>query len=235
METAVIIAGGRGERLKPLTDEIPKTLLPLGGKPILYWIVKWLKSFGVKKLVIGVAYKKELIRSFFEQNSNFDIDVQFSEHSVEGGTAEGFKKAIKFVKDENFVAMNSDELTNMNLENLWQKHIQSGLSVTMALSYYNAKLSVVKIDQNDRVISIEYGRKIKEILVSIGIYIFNKSVIEQIPEVGSIEDTLFPFLSSNRQLGSYILSKNEEWVTVNNLKELNEASIAIEKWGKSNA
>ena len=234
METAVIIAGGRGERLKPLTDEMPKTLLPLGGKPILYWIVKWLKSFGVKKLVIGVAYKKELIRSFFEQNSDFGIDVQFSEHSIEGGTAEGFKKAIKFVKDENFVAMNSDELTNMNLGNLWEKHIKSGLSVTMALSYYKAKLSVAKIDPNDKVISIEYGRKIEEILVSIGIYVFNKSVFEEIPEVGSIEDTLFPSLSSKRKLGSYILSKDEEWVTVNNLKELAEASGTLERWGKFN-
>ena len=189
MKTAVIIAGGRGERLKPLTDGKPKTLLPLNGEPILYWVVKWLKSYGVRKLVLGVAYKKEQIYSFFEQNSNFGLDVQFSEHSVEGGTAEGFKKAIRFVSDDDFVAMNSDELTNMNLENLWDKHIKSGLPVTMALSHYNAKLSVVKVDSSDHVVSFEYGRKIKEILVSIGIYIFNKSIFEEIPEIGSIEST----------------------------------------------
>ena len=230
MKTAVIIAGGRGERLKPLTDEIPKTLLPINGEPILYWIIKWLKSYGVKELVVGVAYKKELIYSFFEQNSNFGMNVQFSEHSVEGGTAEGFKQAIRFVRDDNFIAMNSDELTNMNLGNLWDKHIKSGLPVTMALSYYNAKLSVVKIDPSDQVVSFEYGHKIKEILVSIGIYIFNKSVFEEIPEIGSIEDTLFPSLSSKRKLGSYVLSNEEEWVTVNNLKELAEASGILRKW-----
>lgn len=231
MNTAVIIAGGRGERLKPLTDEKPKTLLLLNGKPILYWIVKWLKSYGVKELVVGVAYKKELIYSFFKQNSNFGIDVQFSEHSVEGGTAEAFKKAIGFVRDDNFVAMNSDELTNMNLGNLWDKHIKSSLPVTMALSYYNSKLSVVKIDPSDHVVSFEYGGMIKEILVSIGIYIFNRSVFEEIPEVGSIEDTLFTSLSNKRKLGSYVLSNDEEWVTVNNLKELTEASEILRRWG----
>lgn len=231
MQTAVIIAGGRGERLRPVTDKLPKTLVPVNDRPLLYWVVNWLKSCGVKKLVIGVAYKKELIYDFFEGNSNFGLDVKFSVHSVEGGTAEGFKKAIRFVEDDNFVAMNADELTNMNLENLWNKHINSGLPVTMALSHYNAKLSVVKIDQSDRVVSFEYGRKIKEILVSIGIYIFNKSIFTEIPETGSIEDTLFTSLSSKGKVGAYVLSDEEEWTTVNNLKELAEASEILKRWG----
>ena len=129
------------------------------------------------------------------------------------------------------MAMNADELTNMNLENLWNKHINSGLPVTMALSHYNAKLSVVKIDQSYRVVSFEYGRKVKEILVSIGIYIFNKSIFKEIPETGSIENTLFTSLSSKGEVCAYVLSDDEEWATINNLKELAEASEILRRWG----
>ena len=230
MRTAVIIAGGRGERLKPLTDEKPKPLVEVNGKPILGWIVKWLTYYGIKNLVIGVAYKKETIYSYLEQNNYFGLNVKFSEHTIEGGTAEGFKKALRFVDDDDFIAMNSDELTNMDLGNLWNRHIEGKLPVTMALSYYNARLSVAKTDNDGKIVSFEYGHKIKEVLVSIGIYAFNKSIYRDIPDHGSIEDTLFVKLAQQGKLGSFLLSKDEDWVTINNQKELTEASKILKQW-----
>ncbi len=230
MKTAVIIAGGRGERLKPLTDDMPKTLVEINGKPVLGWIIKWLVHHRIKNLVIGVAYKKEMIYSYMKQNNYFGINVKFSEHSVEGGTAEGFKKAMRFVEDDDFIAMNSDELTNMDLSGLWNKHIESRLPVTMALTYYNARLSVAKTDNSGKITSFEYGHKIKEVLVSIGIYVFNKSIYMDIPDCGSIENTLFVKLAREGKLGSFLLSEDEEWITINNQKELSEASKVLRQW-----
>ena len=71
MKSAIIIAGGAGLRLMPLTQDVPKTLVDIGNHPILYWIVKWLKRHGIDHLVIGVAYKKEKIFDFIRQNAGF--------------------------------------------------------------------------------------------------------------------------------------------------------------------
>ena len=209
---------------------MPKTLLDVGGKPILYWVLNWLKQYGVSHLVLGVAYKKEMIYEYMEENDYFGFTVDFSEHTIEGGTAEGFRLAARYVYDDNFIAMNSDELTNMNLDAMWKSHISKGMPLTMALSSYNARLSVVKIDKEGRLLSFEYAHKIPEILVSVGIYAFRREICNLIPENGSIEDLLFAKLVSDRLADSYILGGGEEWVSVNNQKELLEAEKAIRGW-----
>ena len=99
MKTAVIIAGGKSLRLLPLTSDKPKTLVEVMHKPILYWIVKWLKRYGVEHIVLAVSYKKEEIYKYMEANKNFGLTVDFSE-DIGGGTAPAFKLAIeRFVKD----------------------------------------------------------------------------------------------------------------------------------------
>jgi NDP-sugar pyrophosphorylase family protein len=92
-------------------------MLPIAGKPILQWILEWLARQGVGRVVMGVAYQKEKIVNYFQDGSRFGLDLVYSTHTVEGGTAQGFRLAIeRHVHDDTFIAMNGDELCNINLE-----------------------------------------------------------------------------------------------------------------------
>ena len=229
MKSAIIIAGGAGLRLMPLTQDVPKTLVDIGNHPILYWIVKWLKRHGIDHLVIGVAYKKEKIFDFIRQNDGFGIKVDFSEHTVEGGTAEAFRRAMRFVDDDNFIAMNSDEITNLDIRRFEEKHLLADPIITMATAKYRAKLSAVKIDGDGFVRSFVYGPEVPSFDVSTGIYIFNKRIKEMIPENGSIENTVFVNATSSHNVLACPLLPGETWVTVNNLKELKEAEDFVRR------
>jgi NDP-sugar pyrophosphorylase family protein len=233
IKTAVIIAGGEGSRLRPLTDRKPKTLVEVNGRPILYWIIRWLKHYGIKHVVVGVAYKKEKIYKFFEKNNNFGLDVDFSVHTVKGGTANGFKLALtRFVKDKTFLAMNGDELTNLDINKLLRAHKKHRSIVTMALSPFPCRFSVVGVDKNQMVTKFEYGKMLKEIPISIGVYIFDRDVVKYIPNTGSIENTTFINLALRRKVSGMMLSDGEDWISINTLKDIKEAEQQL-GWTKN--
>jgi len=167
------------------------------------------------------------------ENNNFGLNVKFSEHTLEGGTAQGFKLAIsRHVNDEDFLAMNCDEITNMNLSKFYYKHKYKGKLVTMALAPFHCKFSIVDYNENDDVYGFRYGHKVKDLPISIGIYVFNKKILEYIPENGSIEQDVFVKLVSERKIAAHNLLDNEEWISVNNQKNIKEAEEKLRKWRK---
>lgn len=223
IRTAVIIAGGEGSRLKPLADNKPKAMVEINGRPMLYWIIRWLKFHGIRKLVIGVAYKKEKILEFMRKNRNFGLDVSFSVHTLEGGTAQGFRLAIsRFVEDENFLAMNCDEVTNMDVGNLIRVHQAKKPLVTMALAPFHCRFSVVETTRNGFISGFKYGYILEDVPVSMGVYVFNLKILEYIPDTGSIEHAVFTDLARKRRMAAYHLSGREEWISVNDVKNVRE-------------
>src|SRR3989441_12279664 len=105
IRSAVIISGGEGVRLRPITSDLPKGLVRVAGKPLLQWVVEWLRQNDVSNLVIGVAYLKEKIMRYFGDGNKFGVSIRYSIHSVDGGTGEGFRLAIsRHVDDQSFFA-----------------------------------------------------------------------------------------------------------------------------------
>lgn len=231
IKTAIVIAGGESTRLKPLTDDKPKTMIDVNGKPILYWIIEWLKKYNIEHIVLGVGYKKEKIFEFMEENKNFGLSIDFSEDKiVKGGTSHAFKCAIESsVNDNDFVAMNADELTDMDLSRLMGKHEAQKPLITMALSPFYCRFSVVKMGEHDNVNEFKYGEKLWTTPVSMGVYVFNKEIMELMPETGSIEDTLFTNLAkqNNGRIIGDIINEKETWVSVNNYKDIKEADAFL--------
>jgi len=115
----VVLAGGPGIRLKPLTDRVPKALVELAGKPIIQWVIEWLRLNGVDNIILGVAHLKEEIIKYLGDGSNLGVNITYSTHTVEGGTGEGFRLAIsRYVSDGVFFALNGDQITDLRLKNL---------------------------------------------------------------------------------------------------------------------
>lgn len=213
--------------MAPLTDNLPKALVRIRSKPLLEWVIQWLARNEVRDLVVGVAYEKEKIMDYFGDGSSFGVRIRYSVHTLEGGTAEGFARAIdRYVSDQIFLAMNGDELTNIRVGELCKVHKSSGALATVAVTQLRSPYGIVGLDSNDFVTSFEEKTIIPQTYVSIGIYAFRRQILNYIPKSGDIERTTFPTLSRMRMLRAY--KHDGFWMTVNNLKELQEAEERIE-------
>ena len=227
IETAVILAGGEGLRLRPLTDGTPKAMIEVAGKPLLQWILEWLKRNGVLSVVIGVAYKKEKIMDYFGDGTRFHIKIRYSQHTVEGGTSEGFKLAIeRHVDDETFLAMNGDELVDIDLSDLALHHHSNGGIATIAVGPLRSPYGVVEVDGSD-VIGFREKPILQSHLASMGVYAFSREILRYLPETGNIEQTVFPKLASMRKLKAYV--HNGFWATVNTIKDLEDVEKELRK------
>jgi len=227
VRTGVVLVGGAGLRMRPLTEDVPKAMIRLRGKPILYWTLEWLRKYGFKHIVLGVAYHKEVIVNYMQKNPS-GLNIDFSTHSVEGGTGEGFRLAIeRYVDDEIFLAMNGDELTNLNLNNMMNFHLKYKPVGTVAVSPMRSPFGIAQVSKND-IIGFEEKPILEDKLVSMGIYIFNHGITDYLPAKGALEKTTFPSLARLGQLKAYKLSRDERWMTINTIKDLSVAEEEFE-------
>lgn len=223
IESAIVLAGGQGLRLRPLTDNCPKPMVNLLGKPILEWLIRWLKLYGIKKVIVGVAYKKESVINYFKDGSKFGLDIVYSHHSVKAETGEAFNLAIQryIKKNEIFLAMNGDEIADLNLHDLIRFHFENDVLATLVVAPLRCPYGVVKLNSKNCVTSFIEKPLIDSVLVNAGIYVLDKKVTPYIPKKGSIEKETFPQLVKINQLKAYKLSKG--WVTIDTLKDLKMA------------
>lgn len=220
--TAVVLVGGSGLRMRPLTEDMPKCMIRLHGKPLIHWTLNWLKDYGVNHVVLGVSYRKEAIINYFRDNPS-GIMIDFSEHTQDGETGEGFRLAIKrHVNDTDFFAMNGDELTNLDLKHFADFHLKQEGLATIAVSPMQSPFAVLEIKGND-IRGFKEKPLLEDIFVSAGIYVFNHAITEFLPQKGSIEKTAFPALAARSKLKAYKLKEKERWLTVNCMKDLSIA------------
>ena len=227
IQTGIVLVGGAGLRMRPLTEDVPKAMIKLYDKPLLYWTLNWLKKYRFKHVILGVAYRKEVIIDYVRKNP-FGLDIDCSVHTVEGGTGEGFRLAIeRYVDDENFLAMNGDELTNLNLKKLTDFHLKNKPVATIAISPMRSPYGIIEIRGND-IIGFKEKPILEDKLVSTGIYIFSHEILDYLPRKGALEKITFPLLAEKNLLKAYKLGENELWMTINSIKDLSIAEKEFE-------
>ncbi len=228
IDTAVILAGGQGARLMPVSKGIPKPMVQIADKPLLAWILDWLENNGIKRVIIGVAYKKEKIMEYLMNRPNKELSIEFSNHSVEGGTAEGFRLAIsRYVKDEQFFALNADQIADVNLIELANSHLRSRKKTlaTMVVTKPMLPFGIVTIRKN-RILSFTEKPK-SPVYCSTGIYVFDRRILKYIPEKGDIEKVTLPHLANQGLIKAFI--HNGTFITINTIKDLEEAQRRLKK------
>ena len=222
VRTAVVLSGGEGIRLLPITKDLPKGLVKVGGKPLLQWVVEWLRENGVTSIVMGVAYLKDHIISYFGNGDKFGVEIKYSIHTVQGGTGEGFSLAIgRYVRDDTFFALNGDQITNLRLGSLLGKHIEKSAIATIAVVHPRLPFGLVKVDRHDNCLGFLEKPILKERFISTGVYVFDRRITRYLPRRGDIERVTFPSLSRFHKLGIY--RHPGSFITVNSLRELEEA------------
>jgi dTDP-glucose pyrophosphorylase len=177
----ILMAGGLGSRLKPLTDSTPKPMLNVGNKPILETIIENFANYGFRDITISVNYKADMIREHFKDGSEFGVNISYIQESERLGTA-GALSLIKEKIDEPFFVMNSDLLTNLNFEHLLDFHTDSKSMATMCVREYDIQIPYgVIATENDKIKSI-VEKPTHKFFVNAGIYLLDPHVLEYIPK-----------------------------------------------------
>jgi NDP-sugar pyrophosphorylase family protein len=176
---AIILAGGKGVRLVPVTEVIPKPLVPLGGKPIMEFVIRQLWRHGFRRITLAVGYMADLIRAYFGDGSKFGVNIDYSYESEPLGTVGPL--ALINGLDETFLVMNADVLTDLNYRNLVNFHkTQGGIATIGAYQrQVTIDLGVIKGDGDHRVEGYLEKPTISH-LVSMGIYVFDPAILSYI-------------------------------------------------------
>ena len=145
---AMIMAAGFGTRLRPLTDNIPKALVPVLNKPVLEHNIEYLKNYGIKDIIINAYYHADQIQKFVSACCIPGVSLSVSKEDEILGTGGGISNCRSFLKDDTFLVINVDILTNINPDDAIKSHKQSGCPVTMVMHDYK-KFNQVEIAGNE--------------------------------------------------------------------------------------
>jgi NDP-sugar pyrophosphorylase family protein len=217
---AIILAGGRGKRLKPVTDYVPKPLVPIKNIPIIEWQIKYLKKFGVSEIIICSGYKTEMIENYLNMK-NMGVTVKFSVEKSPLGTGGAIKKAGKMIKDKSFFVINGDTITNIDLKKLSKK------PNAIAAIELRTKFGILETD-NDKIKKFREKKEIQDTWMNAGIYHLQKDVLKELPNKGDIEKTLFPDYAKKGKLNT-VKFKNVKWYSVDSFKDMEDCSLEVEK------
>jgi NDP-sugar pyrophosphorylase family protein len=220
----VIMAGGLGARLRPLTNDIPKPLLRVGSRPVLETIVDNFANQGFRHIVLCINYRGELIREHFGDGSRWDVEISYVEEPERLGTA-GALTLLGERPGEPFVVMNGDLLTKVDFVRLLDFHGRQGFAATVAMREYSHRIpyGVLEIDDEYRVRRM-VEKPIERHYVSAGIYVLDPDAIDLIPH-GEYYDmpTLFnALMERDRTVGSFPL--RDYWIDIGRIEDLEQAS-----------
>ena len=221
IKQAVILAGGLGTRLRPLTNDLPKPMIPINNKPFLEHLIGLLKQNGIKEIVLLLGYLPEKIKEYFGNGSKFGVRIEYSIGDISFDTGKRIKNAEPML-DENFLLMYCDNYSPLNLKNLTDFHNNHDVLTTMTIysNKDNYSKSNIKVNKEGYVTLYDKERKEQNLSgVDIGFFIVNKKVFELMPETNfSFQKVVLPKLIEKKQLAGYLT--DHKYYGIGNLKRL---------------
>jgi len=226
---AVILAGGKGTRLKPYTTVIPKPLMPIGNYPILEVILHQLKQYGADEIILAVGHMAQLFQAFFNNGENYGIKIGYSFETQPLGTAGPLAQLIDRL-DDDFLVMNGDLLTTLNYRRLYEYHQDHHAAATIGLYEREVKIDfgVVNVDSDHRL--TEYIEKpTYKFNVSMGINVINPEIARPYLVPGKYLD-LPDLMMKLHEDGHKVLTYNEPcyWLDIGRVDDYQMANEIFE-------
>lgn len=226
---AVILAGGKGTRLKPYTTVIPKPLMPIGNYPILEVILHQLKQYGADEIILAVGHMAQLFQAFFNNGESFGIKIGYSFETQPLGTAGPLAQLIDRL-DDDFLVMNGDLLTTLNYRRLYEYHRDHHAAATIGLYEREVKIDfgVVNVDSDNRL--TEYIEKpTYKFNVSMGINVINPEIARPYLIPGKYLD-LPDLMMKLHEDGHTVLTYNEPcyWLDIGRVDDYQMANEIFE-------
>jgi mannose-1-phosphate guanylyltransferase len=231
---AVILAGGKGLRFRPFTDNNPKAMIPVNGKPIAEMQLEWLKNSNVvfSEVVFACGHKWERLKEHFG-NEYKGMRVGYAVETEPLGTGGGLKNVIRSLytgvnnsEDYSLLVMNGDLLTDLSIQRLLETHVANKTIVTMTLVPYKSPFGVVRIDKLRMVRKFEEKPEFLDAWINGGIYLINGHHIEKfLPEKGDIERETFPQLVERGEISAYPFYGY--WRALDSIKDLKSVETEL--------
>lgn len=202
---AIVLAGGLGTRLKPITETIPKPMVLINGKPFLEYKLEALKKYGIKDIILCIGYLGEKIENYFGNGENFGLNIKYSHEKELLGTAGAIKNAESLIESDSFLVTNGDTFSEIDLSALFSFHESLKPLITIAVTNASNPLEQELIDIKEDLIKFyvrdtfehnEYLKTKQKFLINAGTYIFDRKVLDLIPKNKkiSLEKDIFPNL-----------------------------------------
>ena len=227
---AIILCGGKGERLNSLTVSCPKGMITIEGKPILEYQIEWLKRHGIKKIIFACGYLYEQIQHYFEDGKKFSLDIDYSIEDKQLGRGGAIKKAWSKLKpDERVIVTNGDIYTEMDLRKALSTHIErektNKIKATICLFPYKSSYGIVKTNKDGLIESFD-EKPALPFWINGGIYVFEYDVKDSLPDKGDHETTTFPEFVNKGLIYGY--TSREYWKSIETIKDINEFSKYVQ-------
>jgi NDP-sugar pyrophosphorylase family protein len=220
---AIILAGGKGTRLKPYTYVLPKPLVPVGERPILAILIDQLKKSGVKDIVFCVNHMAELIMAYFGNGEKFGVNIEYSMEEQPLGTI----APLKLVKDlpEHFLLMNGDLLTDIDFKDVYDFHIKSGALVTVGAYKREVNIDFGVLQVKDGMLTGFTEKPRYDYSVSMGIYVFSREVLDFVPEGRpyGFDDLMLNLLEKKQRVNVYPF--DGYWLDIGRPEDFEKANL----------
>lgn len=218
----IVMAGGRGKRLHPITESIPKALVPVGDRPILEHIIERLSVQGFNNIIISINHMGEMIRDYFGDGSRWNISIRYVEETRPLGTA-GAIALIDPPPSTPFIVTNCDILTSTNFQDLLEFHLKEGAELTAGVREFSYQIPYGVLDVSGTSLKGISEKPLHSWPVNAGIYVLNPSTIKHIPnnEFYNMTDLLEKLVKKNEAVSAYMVRKY--WIDIGQLEDLEEA------------
>lgn len=218
----ILMAGGLGTRLRPLTENCPKPLLQIGNKPILQTILENCRDHGLKKFYISINYKAEMVKEHFGDGSRWGVTIKYIEEQKRMGTA-GALSLLDEKPDSPVLVMNGDLLTKVNFQNLLDFHKEHSAQATMCVREYHFQIPYGVVEINGQRITSIIEKPSQRFLVNAGIYVLQPETLGLIPTDTFFDmPDLFKWLIE-RGLTAAAFPIREYWVDIGQMPDLEQA------------
>lgn len=233
MKRAIILSGGKGERLRPLTELKPKPMVEISGKPIMEHQVEWLKSYGVSEITVACGYRHEVIKEYFGDGREFQVKIDYVVEDGPLGRGGALKNAIKHLigkhqidSDEPLLVLNGDLITNLvitDMEACYKQHLPVLLIATVPLV---SRFGIMEVG-GAALVERFTEKPTLPFWINAGIYILTAKLIDRLPDKGDHETTLLPELAKSKQLRAY--NADFYWKNIEDIKDLREGEEFLGK------
>lgn len=228
--SAVVLVGGLGTRLAPLTDDCPKPLLPLGGKPILSHIIEHLLDQGVHRFVFSVNYLSNMIVDYYDDGSRWDCFIDYVHETQRLGTGGSLSLVDPEALSDPFLCLNGDVLNDIDVGALRDTHVSRGWDATMVVRdfHYTVPYGVVETEDGGDFVQVS-EKPVQSFLINAGIYMLSKSVLKVVPENQFYDlPNLFADLPAfDLRGGAY--THTGRWIDIGTTSEYNRARAIFDE------
>lgn len=223
---ALIIAGGVGERLRPLTSDRPKPMIEVAGRPILEHQLRWLARQGVSEVVFLCGYKAEVIQRHFGDGSRFGVRAHYSIEDEPLGRGGALKLGSRLLPrgGEPVLALNGDVLTDQPLAPLLRYHRRKGATATVMLTRLRSPFGITRLGRSGRIVAFD-EKPLLSHWINAGVYVLEREFFRRLPARGDHETSTFPLLAAEGKLFGY--RSGAYWRSVDTFKDIGEAEAEL--------